>query len=232
MSQLSVHKFCRLTRSQDINNSGDGGLYAELIRNRAFQYSERFPVSLDGYTSINGAKLTIDQLDTPLSEALPASMNVAPGNSTSGVIGFANDGYWGMDVKQQTYTGSFWVKGAYEGTFTASFQSALTDEVFGSVEIESKAVSDEWVEHEVELTPEVDAPNTNNTFAITFDPAGAADGSLDFNLISMFPPTYKGRKNGMRIDIAQALEDLHPVSIVIPHPYQYKKLTVTALDFL
>lgn len=41
---------------------------------------------------------------------------------------------------------------------------------------------------------------------------GAADGSLDFNLISLFPPTYKGRKNGMRIDIAEALEQLHPVS--------------------
>lgn len=155
-------------------------------------------------------------------------MNVAPGKTCGGIIGFANDGYWGMDVKQQTYTGSFWVKGAYEGTFTASFQSALTDDVFGSVEIESKAVSNEWVEHEIELTPEFDAPNTNNTFAITFDPTGAKDGSLDFNLISMFPPTYKGRKNGMRMDIAQALEDLHPVGIVVPHCYRCNQLTPSA----
>lgn len=197
---------------QDINNSGDGGLYAELIRNRAFQYGERFPASLDGYSSINGAKLTLNRADPPLSEELPVSMNVEAGNQ-SGIVGFANDGYWGIDVKQQTYTGSFWVKGAYEGSFTASLQSALTDEVFASVEIESKAVSNEWVEHEVELVPEVDAPNVNNTFAITFDSEGATDGSLDFNLISLFPPTYKGRKNGMRIDIAEALEGMHPVRI-------------------
>lgn len=41
---------------------------------------------------------------------------------------------------------------------------------------------------------------------------GASSGSLDFNLISLFPPTYKNRKNGLRKDIAEALEELHPVS--------------------
>lgn len=40
---------------------------------------------------------------------------------------------------------------------------------------------------------------------------GTANGTLDFNLISVFPPTYKGRKNGLRIDIAEALEELNPV---------------------
>jgi alpha-N-arabinofuranosidase len=85
------------------------------------------------------------------------------------LIGFQNDGYWGMDVKQQTYTGSFWVKGGYSGTFTASLRSNLTEGVFGSIEIPSKAVQGEWVEHEFELVPEKDAPSTNNTFGIMFD---------------------------------------------------------------
>ena len=151
-------------------------------------------------------------------------MNVAAGNK-SAIIGFANDGYWGISVTQQTYTGSFWVKGAYEGNFTASFQSALTDDVFASVEVESKSVSDEWVEHEVVLIPEVDAPNVNNTFAITFDSEGATDGSLDFNLISLFPPTFKGRKNGMRIDIVEALEGFHPVSVLVRPCCRWSPLT-------
>ncbi|MBE3047228.1 hypothetical protein IMZ48_32835, partial [Candidatus Bathyarchaeota archaeon] len=72
----------------------------------------------------------------------------------------------------------------------------------------------------------VDAPNTNNTFAITFDSEGAADGSLDFNLISLFPPTYKGRKNGLRIDIAEALEGMHPVSSPITATISCTKLTL------
>jgi alpha-N-arabinofuranosidase len=202
---------------EDINNSGDGGIYAELIRNRAFQYSDAYPVNTDGYRSVNGAKLTLSRLDEPLSDALPVSLNVRGSKcSNATTVGFLNEGYWGMDVKKQKYTGSFWVRGAYDGVFTASLQSDLTDDVFGSVEIESKSVADDWVEHEFELIPTVDAPNSNNTFAVTFDPAAAANRSLDFNLISLFPPTYKGRKNGLRIDIAEALEELHPTRLRVP----------------
>ena len=113
-----------------------------------------------------------------------------------------------MDVRQQKYTGSFWVKGAYNGSFTASLESNLTSDVFGSIEVPSKSVADSWTEHAFELVPEKDASNSNNTFSITFD---AAAGPLDFNLISLFPPTYKNRKNGLRVDIAEALADMNPV---------------------
>lgn len=163
---------------QDINNSGDGGIYAELIRNRAFQATGNYTVSLDGYFPINSANLSIQSLETPLSDVLPSSMRVAAGNTT-GHVGFKNEGYWGMSVKQQKYTGSFWVRGAYTGHFTASLQSNLTQDVFGSVQIASKAVADDWVEHEFELVPKCDAPNSNNTFAVTFDPAvGLARGRV------------------------------------------------------
>jgi alpha-N-arabinofuranosidase len=154
---------------EDINNSGDGGIYAELIQNRAFQFSDNYPVNTNHYQSINGASLSIQFLGQPLSDALPASMRVSSSNST-GLVGFENEGYWGMDVKQQKYTGSFWVKGAYEGSFTAALKSNLTDDVFGSVEIESKSVANDWTEHEFVLEPTEDAPNSNNTFAVTFDP--------------------------------------------------------------
>ena len=110
-------------------------------------------------------------LDEPLSDALPASMRVkAP--KGAGVVGFENEGYWGMDVKQQPYKGTFWVKGQYHGQFTASLQSNLTDAVFGSTKVKSKCGSGkEWVEHAYELVPTKDAPNSNNTLAITFDAA-------------------------------------------------------------
>lgn len=183
-----------------------------MIQNRAFQYSRNYSVSTANYFPINGAELSIQNLSQPLSEALPASMRVAASNGT-GKTGFKNEGYWGMDVKQHKYTGSFWVKGEYKGSFTASLESNLTSDVFGSVEVPSKCVEDDWVEHTFELTPEKDAPNSNNTFSITFDPAGTSNGALDFNLISLFPPTYKNRKNGLRVDIAEALADMNPVSL-------------------
>lgn len=137
-------------------------------------------------------------------------MRVAAGNGT-GKIGFKNEGYWGIDVRKQKYTGTFWVKGAYDGVFTASLGSNLTSDVFGSVEVKSKSVAGKWTEHTYELVPEKDAPNSNNTLSITFDSTTAS--SLDFNLISLFPPTFKGRKNGLRMDLAQALYDMNPVSL-------------------
>lgn len=166
------------------------------------------------YYPINGAGISIQFLEEPLSSALPASMRISTANTT-GKVGFKNEGYWGMDVKQQKYTGSFWVKGAYSDVFTASLQSNTTGEVFGSVDIQSKSVPGEWTEHAFELVPEKDAPNSNNSFAITFDAHCTGNGSLDFNLISLFPPTYRDRKNGLRIDIAEALADLNPVSASI-----------------
>lgn len=172
-------------------------------------------MSLDGWKPVNSANLAVNRLDTPLSDALPVSVTVTPGdggNATkTAAAGLQNVGYWGMDVRVQNYTGTFWVYGGYEGVFTADLRSDIDGEVFGSVEVESKAVDGEWVEHTFALVPDVDAPSSNNTFALTFDPAGLQGESLDFNLISLFPPTYKDRKNGLRVDIAEALAELHPV---------------------
>jgi alpha-N-arabinofuranosidase len=98
-------------------------------------------------------------------------MKVSKGkNHKQGKIGFHNDGYWGMDVKKQKYKGSFWVKGDYKGHFEASLRSNITNDVFGAVKVKSKAKKNEWIEHKFELNPWVDAPSSNNTFALTFDP--------------------------------------------------------------
>jgi alpha-N-arabinofuranosidase len=154
---------------EDINNSGDGGLYAELIRNRAFQGSELYPSNLDGWKPVNDAVLSLKKLPTPLSEALPFSVNVAaPEGETGGKVGLANDGFWGMDVKVQKYTGSFWVRGKYEGGFQVSLKSAITGEVFGTAEIGTPSTN-EWTEKQFELIPEKNAPNSNNTFVVEWD---------------------------------------------------------------
>ena len=53
------------------------------------------------------------------------------------------------------------------------------------------------------LTPSRAAPNNNNSFVVMLDGAEAAGETIHFAMISLFPPTYKGRENGMRIDIAE-----------------------------
>lgn len=149
-------------------------MYAELVRNRAFQSSPEFPASLLAWHALPGAALSLQDLDAPLSEALPTSLNVAVADEADGEVGFANTGYFGIDVKPQTYKGSFWVRGAYGAggsNFTASLVSNATGDVFGSVQVPSAAVAGEWTEHTFELVPDSAAPDTDNAFSISFDAA-------------------------------------------------------------
>jgi alpha-N-arabinofuranosidase len=125
---------------------------------------------LEAWYSVNGAALSLKNLTVPLSKALKTSLRVtAP--KKPGRVGFFNDGYWGIDVKKQKYAGSFWVKGNYKGDFTASLSSNITGETFGSVKVKSKATEREWVEHKYTLIPSRNAPNSNNTFSLTFESA-------------------------------------------------------------
>src|SRR4051794_35576779 len=95
---------------EDINHSGDGGIYAELIQNRAFQGSTAHPSVVEPWYSSGGAILSVKNLTNPLSWALPTSLRVTGGK---GKVALANPGWWGFDVKPQKYSGSFWVSGDY-----------------------------------------------------------------------------------------------------------------------
>jgi alpha-L-arabinofuranosidase len=168
---------------EDISHSGDGGIYAELIQNRAFQGN---PSSVYPWEPVGNATLSLTTT-SPISAALPTSIQVHAANT--GTIGLKNPGWWGIDVKPQKYVGSFWVYGLYHGSFTASLQSALTGQVWATTQVNRHSISNGWTQHHFTLTPKVSAPNSNNTFSITF----SGGYSLNFHLISLFPPTYNNR---------------------------------------
>lgn len=117
---------------EDISHSGDGGLYAELIRNRAFQGSgvtigaaepllpgkvitasenEILPFGpvIDGWYAAGDARISLDFLH-PLSDALQVSLQVDIPLNATGEVGIKNDRFWGMDVSPQTYNASFYVQ--------------------------------------------------------------------------------------------------------------------------
>lgn len=117
-------------------------------------------------------------------------------------------------MKEQTYTGSFWVLGVYDGDFIAALRSNETGEVLASTQIVSKSKEAEWTKHEFKLESDVDAGfHVDFTLTYEFHEAG---GKLTFNLISLFPPTWNGRENGMRNDLMQTLKELNPSFLRIP----------------
>lgn len=203
-----------LTRdTKDINHSGDGGLYAELIKNRAFQAASFANATTAPFTAASGSKISLTNTAKPLSSALPWSMTVSgSGNSA----GFSNPGYYGIEVKPQTYTGTFWTLGSYTGNFTASFYSTTSKKTLASTSVLGQSTAGTWTQHNFTLAPSAAASDVNNTFMITFDPSKASSQSLNFNFISLFPPTYNNRPNGLRIDLMNALAGVKPSFMRLP----------------
>lgn len=93
-------------------------------------------------------------------------MTVAGG---SGIVGFSNPGWWGVNVKAQPYTGSFYVRGEYTGNFTVSFRTASSGDVLGSVEVVSVSKASEWTQHNFTFTPARAGRDVKNNLTITFD---------------------------------------------------------------
>ncbi len=113
--------------TEEINHAYDGGLYAELVRNRAFLDDKASPahwslVQPDGAA----AAMTLDP-GTPLNQAIGTSLKLQVTQASAGhAAGIANDGYWGIPVKPNTrYRASFFAKAAsgFSGPVALAIQS-------------------------------------------------------------------------------------------------------------
>ncbi|GFZ49473.1 hypothetical protein JCM24511_07593 [Saitozyma sp. JCM 24511] len=215
---------------EDISHSGDGGIYAELLMNRAFQGSMTgqnavlpYGPTLDGWSTIGGAEISLTELH-PLSSALPIALQVViPANAT-GEVGVVNSGYWGMDITPQTYNASWYVyaKQSTYGTgntttFTASLRSNLTNQTWATSTVGPIGLDTfEYMQLNASIYNNVTAPNGNNSFALTMDASEVAGQTFYFALFSLFPETFKARENGLRKDLAQSLYDLNPKFLRCP----------------
>lgn len=229
---------------EDIAHSGDGGIYAELVRNRAFQGSGvtvghwephlpgqhivksenpslPFAPVLDGWYPIGDVKLSLDLLH-PLSDALQVALQVDIPLDAKGEVGFKNDGFWGMAVYPQTYNLSFYAQASgFRWNYTLSkFHCSLrnnkTGETFVSTTIplsqSTRPVPYMYRKYTTQLVNRVTTSTSNNSLYITMDAEEIKGQTLYFDLISLFPETYKDRPNGLRRDIAEKLEEGNFVS--------------------
>jgi alpha-L-arabinofuranosidase len=200
--------------TEEINHSYDGGLYAELIQNRAFLDNATTPVHwsvVDGTDS--AATIALDPANS-FNEALTMSLRLtvtkAAKNHPAGV---ANSGYWGIPVKPHT---------RYRATILARAESGFSGPVTVSiVSDDGRAVyatkkfyglAPEWKKFAVTLKTGRVTPTANARFVITLD----RPGTVWFGLVSLFPPTWENQPNGFRPDLMQMLVDLHPKFLRFP----------------
>lgn len=190
-----------LTTSKDINHSGDGGVHGQLLRNNGFQ---GFNATLTAYGAVGDVTLAVD-FDNPLSQAIQRSLEISVAEGVSGQVGFSNEGYWGIQVNQATYSTSFYVKGQYEGDVTVKLVGKSGGTEYGSRTLSLKSTTSAYslVETSIEATQ---APDGNNLWTVTFDAAKVAGGALNFDLVQLYPPTFRNRYNGLKPFLAEPLD--------------------------
>jgi alpha-N-arabinofuranosidase len=200
--------------TEEINYSYDGGLYAELVRNRTFLWS---PTNASYWHLVqDGGGAGSMSLDTnqPLNRLLTTSLKLEVRQaSPQQRVGVANEGFWGIPVKPKTkYRASFYARagGGFSGPLTIELVSSNGATVLASKEI--RQVTDQWRKYEVTLTTGKVAPSKENYLVI----AASQPGTIWFSLVSLFPPTWHGRANGNRQDIMQLLADMKPAFLRFP----------------
>ncbi|OBT72105.1 hypothetical protein VF21_09175 [Pseudogymnoascus sp. 05NY08] len=210
------------TLYEDIYHSGDGGLYAELIRNRAFQGSSQsgqasLTRTTDYWHAIGDVTLAVEQSRPALSDYLTYDLRMDIPAGTTGQVGFYNDGFWGFDVDaSKDYAASFSVKGAYTGDVTVGFND-VSGTAISSTTIQVTSTDGTWTSiGPVIFQPSSTASNPNNTFSYSFDGAQLAGSSLQFNLLSVFKKTYNDRVNGVREDLAASYDGLKSTWVRLP----------------
>ena len=157
---------------------------------------------------VGSTTLSLSNDTKPLSSALTSSLQVAGGNGSS--VGMYNDGFWGFPaVAAWEYKGSFWVKGDLNGNLSVTLQGNYTSNVYAQASVHVTSEAGSWTQYNYTFQPTHDAPDANNTLHFTWD-AACANGLLNFNLLSLFPPTYKNRENGNRVDLMEAMDGLKP----------------------
>jgi alpha-N-arabinofuranosidase len=217
--------------TEEINYSYDGGIYGELIQNRIFKNPLRgnrgggrgsadapAPVAIPHWSLINSdgsqGDISLDTNDpvNPVALTTSLKLNIAS-VAAGGRVGVANDGFWGIPVRPNTtYQASFYATAhdGFAGPLTVSIESNDGQTVFASASV--PGVTAKWQKFSVILKTGGVQPTAAARFVIS----AASTGTLNFNLVSLFPPTYKDRANGNRVDIMQLLADMKPAFLRLP----------------
>ena len=199
---------------EDINYSADGGLYAELIQNRDFEYDPSDREGDKNWNSTHSWKLEGENATFTVSTLDP----IHPNNPHYAVLktnqpgaALTNTGFDGIALKAgEKYDFSLFARipeGSKSGKLLVRLVDA-DDTVQGETTVTVSSRS--WKTYKAVLTAKTSADTR-----LELRPQSA--GEIELDMISLFPQnTFKGRKNGLRPDLAQTLADMHPRFVRFP----------------
>jgi alpha-N-arabinofuranosidase len=199
--------------TEEINYSYEGGLYGEMVSNRNFvsRWSGVDQWVLTPFGTAAGTA-DVDQATGP-SAALPSSLKVVVKQAgATNPLAMSNDGWWGMTVRPNTtYTGSFWAKADGDESVKVSLVSDTSGKTLASATV--PAVGKEWKKYDYSMkTGGEVVPASTNHLLVGFE----KPGTVWLQLVSLFPPTYKNRVNGNRVDLMEMMAAMNPTFLRLP----------------
>jgi alpha-N-arabinofuranosidase len=214
---------------EDINFGADGGIYAEMVKNRSFEFAK----PLAGW-QVTGKKMYMGDLlinnRKQINAANPRFLRVNVNNAQKGEAGITNEGFRGMGVKNgMEYEFSMMYSQVPNGMIIHLELRDERNKVIGTGSMKPSVSGAGWHKESVKFTATATAPKAKLT--IWFE----GNGQIDLDMISLFPKdTWKGRPQGMRADMIQMLADMKPGFIRFPggcivegidleNRYQWKK---------
>lgn len=195
---------------EDINHAADGGLYAELISNRSFEDSDK-AIPTWRTSASNGASITSQLVSKALlNNAQGKALQITVKADKAATASLINEGFWGINAVQgRTYKLSLFAKGNYKGGLKARLISADGRTVYAETTVDA-AIGKKWNKYTAELTANANDPKAQ--FELVFD----GKGSVTLDVVSLFPPTFMNRPNGLRPDLAQLLYNIRPKFVRFP----------------
>ena len=193
---------------EDINFGADGGLYAELVKNRSFE----FPNAMMGWSEAapaGGAGSLAIRDQEPFSPANPHYLRITA--TADAGFGAANEGFRGMGLRQgETYLFSVQARAADGKPKGLRLELAGPGgKVLATAAITT--LTAEWKKQTASLSVTATEPKAHLNVILE----GA--GSVDVDMVSLFPEhTWKNRPGGLRADMVQILADLKPGFIRFP----------------
>lgn len=202
---------------EDINYAADGGLYAELVQNRSFEYApgdrrDWHPFSFWQYITPGYSYGTVSvETSSPIHPNNPHYLVLNAEHVGDSGVGIRNQGFGKIPVRAgDGYNLSLFAKrmsGApvsLQVSIEGKNGKTLAQHVF-------EIAASEWKQYNCSLVP------SETDDSATLVVLATSKGKLALDVISLFPQkTFKNRANGLRADLAQLLADIHPKFIRFP----------------
>ncbi|HEV7334128.1 MAG TPA: alpha-L-arabinofuranosidase C-terminal domain-containing protein [Flavisolibacter sp.] len=196
---------------EDINMGADGGIYAELVKNRSFEFFKpMMGWAVHRKQAMEGDLLVINRQGENSNN--PRFLRVTARKAAKGDLGMTNEGFRGMGIKQNLqYHFSVMYRQQKPGVKLHVELLNAAGNVIGGTTLVPQATNNDWQKQQVRFA--ATATESKAKMRLWFE----GDGVIDLDMISLFPQdTWKGRPGGLRADMVQLLADMKPGFLRFP----------------